>query len=65
MKKITCWYMQNKDGSWSYNHFSDDWHADIYPRTKNKIQRENWKKHKSITPAQRFALEAGACESKL
>ena len=46
MKKVTCWYIRNKDGSWSFNHISDGWHADIYPRTKNKIQRENWRTHK-------------------
>ncbi len=46
MKKVICWYIRNKDGSWNFNHISDGWHADIYPRTKNKIQRENWRRHK-------------------
>lgn len=46
MKKITCWYIQNKDGSWSYNHFSDGWKVDIFPRAVNKAQKANWRTHK-------------------
>ena len=46
MKKVTCWYVKNADGSWSYNHLSDGWYVDVYPRTKNPVQRMNWKKRK-------------------
>ena len=46
MKKVTCWYMQNKDSSWSYNHFSDGWKVGIFPRAINKAQKANWRKHK-------------------
>ena len=46
MKKVTCWYVKNADGSWSFNHLSDGWKVDVVPRAINETQRANWKKRK-------------------
>lgn len=43
MSRVTVWYCQNKDGSWSHNHIEDGWALDLdMPTAINKHQEAAW-----------------------
>ena len=43
MLRVTVWYCQNKDGSWSHNHIEDGWAIDLdMPTAINEHQKAAW-----------------------
>ena len=51
MLRVTVWYCQNKDSSWSHNHIEDGWVIDLdRPYSTNKKQAISWnnKKWKAV-----------------
>ena len=47
MKRITVWYVQNKDGAWSHNDIEDGWVVNYTrPNTINSHQAAAWKDKK-------------------
>ncbi len=44
MTRVTVWYCQNKDGSWSHNHIIEGWAIDLeMPTAINEHQKATWK----------------------
>ncbi len=44
MSRVTVWYCQNKDGSWSHNHIIEGWAIDVkMPTFINAHQETAWK----------------------
>lgn len=37
MKRVTCWYKENK-----YNHLSDGWEQGKFPKLKHASQKTSW-----------------------
>jgi len=45
MKRVTTWYVKNKDGSWSFNHIEDGFARDLdrpHTNINDKVQEAAW-----------------------
>ena len=64
MLRVTVWYCQNKDGSWSHNHIEDGWALDLdMPTAINKHQETAWA-GKKWKPVYAFKTSDGLVSEK-
>lgn len=64
MLRVTAWYCQNKNGSWSFNHIEDGWAVDFdRPRSINEHQKVAWS-HKKWKAVYAFKTTNGLVSEK-